>query len=199
MKRKALSESDRDIWQKVTSGVTPLHEQARSTSAEPALRGPKSKAAPATKLASAPRWLHPPSNKGSVTVETYRDDPQEVGRPEPGLDRRTAEKLRRGQRDPDARIDLHGMTSARAHLALDRFLASSISRNLRCVLVITGKGGRHSHDDAPFMRSDQGILRQAVPRWLRSGPFASRIVGVFTAHPRHGGEGAIYIYLKRLR
>ena len=126
-------------------------------------------------------------------------DPRKVGRPEPGLDRRTAERLRRGERAPDARIDLHGMTADRAHRVLDRFIGEALSANLRCVLVITGKGGRHAREDAPFMHSDRGILRQAVPRWLTASPFARQIVGIFTAHPRHGGDGALYVYLKKSR
>jgi DNA-nicking Smr family endonuclease len=124
----------------------------------------------------------------------------QVGRPEPGLDRRNAERLRRGERAPDGRIDLHGMTAARAHRALDRRIGEALARGERLVLVITGKGGRRRHEeDAPFMRENTGILRQQAPRWLRGGPHASRIVGIYQAHRRHGGSGAFYVYLKNPR
>ncbi|MEM9370318.1 MAG: Smr/MutS family protein, partial [Pseudomonadota bacterium] len=125
--------------------------------------------------------------------------PRPVGRPEAGLDRHTAERLRRGERAPEARLDLHGMTADRAHRALSGFLARALAQGLRCILVITGKGGRHRSDDASFMRPDQGVLRQAVPRWIRTGPYAAQIVGIYEAHVRHGGAGAIYVYLKKGR
>jgi DNA-nicking Smr family endonuclease len=123
-----------------------------------------------------------------------------VGRPEAGLDRRNSERLRRGDRDPDGRIDLHGMTAEHAHRALDRRIGEALARGERLVLVITGKGGRKRNaDDAAFMRTDQGVLRQQAPRWLRSGPHAANIVGIYQAHLRHGGGGAFYVYLKKRR
>ncbi len=123
-----------------------------------------------------------------------------MGRAEPGLDRRNAERLRRGERAPEARIDLHGMTAERAHAALDRFIGRALSERRRLVLVITGKGAKiRDEDAAPFMRSGEGVLRQQVPRWLRSGPHARRIVGIYQAHMRHGGAGALYVYLKKDR
>jgi len=123
-----------------------------------------------------------------------------AGRSEPGLDRRNAERLRRGARAPDDRIDLHGLTAERAHRALDRRIGEALGRGERLILVITGKGGKKRNtDDAPFMREDDGVLRQQAPRWLRSGPHAAHIVGIYQAHPRHGGAGAFYVYLKKRR
>jgi DNA-nicking Smr family endonuclease len=136
----------------------------------------------------------------TVSLDLANPAVTQVGRPEPGLDRRNAERLRRGERAPDGRIDLHGMTASRAHRALDRRIGEALARGERLVLVITGKGGRGRHEeDAPFMRENTGVLRQQAPRWLRSGPHASRIVGIYQAHPRHGGAGAFYVYLKKPR
>ncbi|MEL6208907.1 MAG: Smr/MutS family protein [Pseudomonadota bacterium] len=125
--------------------------------------------------------------------------PRPVGRPEAGLDRRTAERLRRGEREPDARIDLHGMTAERAHRALDRFIGAAASSGARVVLVITGKGGRHAPQDAPWLPPGRGVLRDAAPRWLRQGTHGHRILGIYEAHLRHGGAGAFYVYLKKPR
>ncbi|MFV0473387.1 MAG: Smr/MutS family protein [Pikeienuella sp.] len=108
-----------------------------------------------------------------------------------GLDRATETRLRRGKRAPDARLDLHGMTAERAHRALIGFVERSREAGHRCLLVITGKGG--PHDGAP------GILRREAPHWLETPPLASMIVNVSPAHPRHGGGGALYVYLKRRR
>ena len=92
------------------------------------------------------------------------------------------------------------MTAERAHTALDRFIGRALAERRRLILVITGIGAKPRDEDAaPFMRSGEGVLRQQVPRWLRSGPYARRIVGVFQAHARHGGAGALYVYFKKDR
>jgi DNA-nicking Smr family endonuclease len=102
----------------------------------------------------------------------------------PGLDRRSAERLRRGQRAIEARLDLHGMTQDEAHRALDAFIARAQHGALRCVLVITGKSG---------------VLRAAVPRWLNEAPNRGRLLAVAPAQPRDGGVGALYLLLRRRR
>jgi DNA-nicking Smr family endonuclease len=124
-----------------------------------------------------------------------------VGRPEAGLDRRTAERLRKGARAPDARIDLHGLTAERAHRACLRFLAEAVGRGHRVVLVITGKGGSDGADPGHGRAGGRGrgVLRQSLPGWLRASPLGQSIVGIYQAHRRHGGEGAFYVYLKRHR
>lgn len=119
-----------------------------------------------------------------------------VGRPQAGLDKSTSERIRRGNREPDARIDLHGMSVERAHRACLVFLSDALSRGCRMVLVITGKGG---HDRGGIMRDGRGVLRASLPGWLRASPLRNSIVGIYQAHRRHGGEGAVYVYLKRRR
>lgn len=157
----------------------------------------------ATRVAPAPARVIRPAGSSTPPAVALRQAPaavHEPGRGTPGLDARTAEALRRGLLDPEARLDLHGLTTERAHRALDRFVAGALARGLRLVLVITGKGGRRpGGPDAPFMRPEGGLLRHQVPRWLRAGPHAARIVGVFAAHRRHGGAGALYVYLKKRR
>jgi DNA-nicking Smr family endonuclease len=129
-------------------------------------------------LAAPPGW--------SLTLGPPEAAP--VGRPEAGLDRRTAERLRKGTRAPDARIDLHGLTAERAHRLCLRFLGEAVGHGHRVVLVITGKG-----------RGGGGVLREALPGWLRASPLGQSIVGIYQAHRKHGGEGAFYVYLKRRR
>jgi DNA-nicking Smr family endonuclease len=126
-------------------------------------------------------------------------DARPVGRPEAGLDRRTAERLRRGARAPDARIDLHGMSAERAHGACMRFLGEAMGRGDRVVLVITGKGRRDAAGADRQSGRGGGVLRQSLPGWLRASPLGASIIGIYEAHRRHGGEGAFYVYLKRRR
>jgi DNA-nicking Smr family endonuclease len=108
---------------------------------------------------------------------------------QPGLDRRTARRMRRGELVVEAAIDLHGLTQEVAHAALSRFIGGSAEMGRRVVLVITGKG----------TRSGSGELRAQVPHWLNHPALRAHIVAFTYAQPKHGGEGALYVLLKRRR
>ncbi|MGB8397238.1 Smr/MutS family protein, partial [Bradyrhizobium sp.] len=109
------------------------------------------------------------------------------------LGRRERSLLSRGKKDIDARIDLHGMTQTRAHRALFGFLQRAHGDGLTFVLVITGKG------KAGGAESERGILRRQVPQWLGLPEFRSLVVGFEEAHIGHGGEGALYVRVRRSR
>ena len=102
------------------------------------------------------------------------------------LDRRSWLKLRRGSYPIDARLDLHGLTQAEVHTRITDFLAAAQARGNRCVLVITGRGLRTG-----------GTLREATPRWLETEPNRGRILSFVKAQLHHGGEGALYVLLRR--
>lgn len=205
---RRLTPDDVAVWEQVARTADPLGAR-HPGKIEPPAR-PKRSATPAPQAVwSAPKPVQPstlprlfggrsdgPSN--SVSMATAIGP---VGRPEAGIDRRKAERLRRGDVAPDARIDLHGMTQDRAHRVLNGFLGTSLARGHRVVLVITGKGRtrRDDRDDAGFMSPSSGVLRDALPRWIKTGPYARRLVGIYEAHPRHGGSGAFYVYLKKAR
>jgi DNA-nicking Smr family endonuclease len=107
------------------------------------------------------------------------------------LDRRTAERLKRGQLPIEGRIDLHGMTQDDAHAALARFIGASRAMGRRCVLVITGKGRPNA--------AGGGVLKQAVPCWLNEPGLRAQILAFVAAQPKDGGAGALYVLLKRVR
>ena len=115
----------------------------------------------------------------------------------PGLDGRTAARLKRGAVEPEARLDLHGLTEAVAHQSLLAFLRGSHHRGARLVLVVTGKGT--SKPEGDLFREARGVLKTAVPRWLKEPAFAPLVTGTAPAHVRHGGAGALYIYLRKRR
>jgi DNA-nicking Smr family endonuclease len=106
-----------------------------------------------------------------------------------GIDRRTLQRLKRGLVSIDARLDLHGMTQEEAHRHLTLFLAHHQRQGARCILVITGIGER----------TTGGTLRRMTPRWLAEPVNAARIIAYSPAQKRHGGEGALYVLLRRLR
>jgi DNA-nicking Smr family endonuclease len=103
-----------------------------------------------------------------------------------GLDGATKRKLEKGEIAPAAKLDLHGLTEAAAHGTLLTFLAAAHRRGDRLVLIVTGKG-----------EAGRGVLKQMVPRWLDEAPMAKLIADKRWAHKRHGGEGALYVYLRK--
>jgi DNA-nicking Smr family endonuclease len=111
-----------------------------------------------------------------------------------GIDGNTKRRLEKGDIDPSAKLDLHGMTESTAHGALLTFLHTAHRRGDRLVVIVTGKGPLE--ETAPKARYG-GVLRRAVPRWLDEAPMASIIADKRWAHRRHGGEGALYIYLRK--
>jgi len=114
-----------------------------------------------------------------------------------GINGATQERLRRGLMEPDARIDLHGMTQQAAHRTLRTWLVSAHKSGHRLVLVITGKGNPKNDENAPWMASPHGVLKQMVPRWLNEAELAALIASVRPAHAKHGGGGALYVYLRK--
>ena len=111
------------------------------------------------------------------------------------VDRKIWRGMKRGKLVPEAKLDLHGMTLARAQDALTEFVRRAHGDGLRLVLVITGKG----RGDFGPLPTRPGALRHAVPHWLRSPPLAGMVQQVSPAHRRHGGDGALYVYLRRAR
>jgi DNA-nicking Smr family endonuclease len=103
-----------------------------------------------------------------------------------GVDRATAERVKRGRYPLGASLDLHGMKQEEAHRALTAFVATSRAAGKRCVLVITGHG-----------RSSGGVLKAAAPRWLVEPELRRHVLGLATARPQHGGAGALYVLLRR--
>jgi DNA-nicking Smr family endonuclease len=117
-----------------------------------------------------------------------------------GLDGRTEERLRRGQLEPEARLDLHGLTEREAHQTLLTFLRTARLRGYRLALIVTGKGARVAPDqpfDMELNYRSRGILKAVVPRWLKETAFAPLVAGTRAAHRKHGGDGALYVYLRR--
>ncbi len=114
-----------------------------------------------------------------------------------GVNGATQDRLRRGQLEPDAKLDLHGMTEAAAYRALSRFLAGAQLRGNRLILVVTGKGNPRKEESTSWMTSPHGVLKQMVPRWLKEPELAPMIASTKAAHVRHGGDGALYVYLRK--
>ena len=145
--------------------------------------------------------MRPPGvDRPQISHPPRREPVQTLSSATPGLDRRTAQRLRRGKIAPEARLDLHGMTAERAHRALIGFIQSNYASGARCVLVITGKGGRKRDPEPGVWRETEpgaGVLRTLAPEWLSQAPLSGLVTGVYAAHVSHGGGGALYVYLRK--
>ncbi|MEQ1780227.1 MAG: Smr/MutS family protein [Hyphomonadaceae bacterium] len=162
---RRLSPEEKKLWHRVGRTVRLMpgrsHEPLEPETTEDAPRA----ARPATTVAEG------------KTVRTQRPSPPE--------DLSGQRRIRRGQSEIDARLDLHGHTQDTAHRELIDFLLRQAALQARCVLVITGKG-----------RLGTGILRSRLFDWIGDPNLRPFIAGYAQAHPRHGGAGATYIFLR---
>lgn len=182
-RKRSLSEEDRALWDSVARQIKPLRKKPRLTAIEPDAPDDVADAP------SKPRKLRPvPVIKAPTPVPQPPSPPRLAT-----LGRRERSQIARGRKEIDARIDLHGMTQARAHRALHDFLHRAHRDGLAVVLVITGKGKTTGPE------SERGILRRQVPMWLALPEFRSLVVGFDAAHIGHGGEGALYVRVRRAR
>jgi DNA-nicking Smr family endonuclease len=173
-----LSAAERSLWGRFTRSVAPLRPRPVSAdAAQPA--SPRSKAKPML----APR--------AAAVVRSAAPPPKPVPGLEP-LDRRFKQRLARGTQAIDARLDLHGKTQGEAHALLLRFLRKAQVDGAKVALIITGKGAR-ARDDW----SERGVLKRQVPQWLKLPECRAYVIGFEHAHVGHGGEGALYVRIRR--
>lgn len=116
---------------------------------------------------------------------------------EPQLDARTEQRIRSGKTPIEGKLDLHGYKQDEAHRLTIEFVLNAHAQGKRCLLVITGKGKGSS--GGAWYDIPEGVLKQKVPQWLAAPPLREIVLRAFPAHRTHGGDGAIYVYLKRKR
>jgi DNA-nicking Smr family endonuclease len=182
-RRRALSEEELALWESVAKEIKPLRKKSRAVKAVL----PEPDAPVAMKGVAAPK--SPPSAK---VERAPKLDVRPAAPPLVSLGRRERSRLSRGRKEIDARLDLHGMTQTRAHRALLGFLQQAHHEGFSFVLVITGKGKLGAE-------SERGVLRRQVPQWLSLPEFRALVIGFEEAHVGHGGEGALYVRIRRLR
>lgn len=171
------------LWRRVTETVRPIRKVRGAPRPSPAVVAPPMAPDPIEK--AKPKPPEPIAVKVKAPAADTLDG---------GWDRR----LRRGIAAPDRTIDLHGHTLASAHRMLDRELDDAILDGIRILLVITGRPPR-ADDRGADGRPKRGLIRATIGDWLGSSRHAARIAAVRNAHPRHGGQGALYVILRRTR
>ena len=180
-RKRALSEEERALWETVAKQTKPLRKKPRA-----AKTSHQGEAPAVTKAA------HAEPSPSAKMIRVAKPAPPPSPPPLAPIGRRERSQLSRGRKQIDARLDLHGMTQLRAHRVLGDFLHRAHSDGLSFVLVITGKGKTGAE-------SERGVLRRAVPQWLALPEFRTVVVGFEEAHIGHGGEGALYVRIRRVR
>jgi DNA-nicking Smr family endonuclease len=176
--KRSLRDEDRALWETFTRPIKPLRKRAVATAASKA-------AAPEPDKSDKPEKLEKRKTPAKAAAPAGHESPKPPASPPlMPLDRRTKARVARGHTAIDRRIDLHGLTQAQAHAALLHFIRQSAAQEARTVLVITGKSG---------------VLRRQVPYWLALPDFRALLIGFEQAAIRHGGEGALYLRLRRSR
>lgn len=201
--KRSLTEQELALWQAVASTVAPLKRKKskksggkpKAAAAVPA-KAPEKSPAKATPPVKAVKALPPPRSVPPRPVPPKPAPPPPLLTPSPtpgampGIDKRQGERFRRGQLPIEGKIDLHGRTQNEAHDALLHFIERAHKAGKRNLLVITGKG---------MTQSKSGILKAIVPRWLNEPIFRRLVLAISQARQEHGGEGALYVLLKRVK
>ncbi|PIE07781.1 MAG: DNA mismatch repair protein MutS [Rhodobacterales bacterium] len=198
MRRKPrnLRPDELELWQSFVRNTKPIHGTAPSSA-------PKARTQPKNVVAEPPLSTAPRQPFRIGETAEPRTRVPDLASPTAGhvanaplrMDRKRFGKMIKGRLIPEARIDLHGMTLAEAHPALNRFIFNAAGDGCRLVLVITGKG--KLRDELGPIPARLGILRHQVPHWLHTMPLKPLVLQVTEAHARHGGSGAYYVYLRR--
>ena len=181
---RSLTRDEEDLWSLVARTVRPLRPtpQARKLPTELGKKTP---------IRDTPR---PAKNRTATDPKVAMPGQRPAGPPALSpIMRKEKQKLVRRHETIDARIDLHGMTQTEAHAALRSLLQRSQANGAKFVLVITGKGLPN-----PSI-NERGVLRRQVPLWLALPEFRRYVAGFGVAHPGHGGEGALYVRLRKAK
>ena len=186
--KRPLSAEELELWRRTARAFRPLDETRlkRLEDFEPSTPDPSARPKPAPG----------PVKAGAVMRDR---DPG----PKAPADRSNDRRLRRGRFEVEARLDLHGLTRAKARRELLGFLRRAQRDGLRHVLVITGKGaGARAQDRRKFEPWDPeapnlpGVIRRSFTQWMTEPDFAPLAAGYAEAHRRHGGSGAFYVMVR---
>jgi|TARA_B110000305_G_C19455253_1_gene650493 DNA-nicking Smr family endonuclease len=185
-KTKSLSEDDVEIWLRTVSGVekkSVLKESETVALVEQKVKGKR----------STPLIKNTYLKEKSIETEPKAALANLLSNR--SVDKRVSSKMKAGKIDPEATLDLHGYRLTQAKSALRGFLFRAYESKKRLVLIITGKGKPKAEWDLNL--DYRGVLRNEVPVWLEEAPLAGLILSVKKANSKHGGGGALYVYLRK--
>jgi DNA-nicking Smr family endonuclease len=191
IRRSDLDPDEWDLWAHVARQTKPLRKRRLRVSAERSVHPGTERPRPSD-LVNTGKAPQPPV---AVPTATAGTSVRSKLPPLTDIDRRITRRLAKGAIEIDARLDLHGHRQHEAHDQLRAFLRRCHQNGFRTVLVITGKGVRTDRAEG----SERGVLKRLVPIWLATPDLRSIVLGFDEAHVRHGGNGALYVRLRRER
>lgn len=181
---KKRKEDDGALWEAVKASTNPVRRDTifRDSGPGPADTAPSAK----PKAKKSVRKTNPAAPMRLLPDPKPRPKVRDLAHGcAPGVDRRTAERLKKGRMEIQGRLDLHGMSRDAAHRATIQYISGARQSGKRCILIVTGKG--------------KGILQTELPRWLNMPPLRDQILSFSHAQPQDGGTGAVYVLIKRER
>jgi DNA-nicking Smr family endonuclease len=181
--KRTLSAEELELWKQVRRTVKPLAPDTLDREIDEWIDHSAGNAAAPIVVPPAPAAVQAPFMPPYVPPVSKPGD----ARPHANFDEHTIRRIKKGRIEIDSCIDLHGLTEFEAHRRLFDFLKGCQQQEARIVLVITGKG-----------KGGGGVLRRAVPLWFEEGAFRTMIGGWRPANPAHGGDGALYVRLRRV-
>jgi DNA-nicking Smr family endonuclease len=182
--KRPLKPEEKHIWGMVASTVHPLPGRATPVLPSPSGEGQAAPAAGVGKSRSSSDSALQPPLPHPTSASPRPPSPLREGKNV--IEPRRKHRIAKAREEIGARLDLHGLDQKRARGVLERFLAQAWDNGFRAVLVITGKG----------VQGD-GILKRRAPEWLAAPHLAHIVAGISDAARHHGGEGALYVALKR--
>lgn len=195
MAGRRLSPEEQQIWDRLSQSVRPLPGR-RPVPAAPMKRreqGISLPDEPSVAVAAALRAAASRPPAGGVAAPAAQMRPNKAD----SLDKSWEKRISSGALVPEMSVDLHGYTLAAAHQRLDQMLARAVAAKIRVLLVVTGNP--RPAPIALHQEKTRGAIRAEIGHWLALSPHSDAIISVRTAHPRHGGRGALYIILRRSR
>ena len=193
--KRKLNPEEKELWARVTETAIPMPMR---TKAKPAQESVRTKVAdPISPRAITSFQLGERAISKAPKHNLAPSLDQHLVKAPVAMDKKAFSRLKRGKLNPEARLDLHGMTLEQAHPRLNRFILDANAQGKRLVLVITGKG--KTRDDNGPIPTRLGVLRHQVPHWFQQHPLKPHILQVTQASQKHGGSGAYYVYLRRAR
>ncbi|WP_347303093.1 Smr/MutS family protein [Croceibacterium sp. TMG7-5b_MA50] len=181
---RGLTAGEQAAWSRLAHSVTPLPGRRLPPRPVPAVEPPATPSPPPPPGRAAPPA--PSSARGHTPPLAQQQ----------GLDAGWDRRLARAAIAPDFTIDLHGHTLDQAYTRLHMGIGQAHAMGARLVLLVTG---RPRPADPADRGTSRGAIRAKVLDWLAAGPHASDVVAIRNAHRRHGGDGALYLVLRRQR
>lgn len=189
--RRQLSHEEHELWSHVARSVKRLKPAVRRLEKKAAAASPEATPEPPAPPAKQAKMKSP----AAASAPASKPPPKPAVKPLVALEPKAKRRLNRGQSDVAARIDLHGMRQHEAHDALIQFISNAHAQDMRLVLVITGKG--KANGDNGGVGREVGVLRRLTPHWLGEPSLRHMVLGYESAGVRHGGEGAIYVRIRK--